>query len=127
MPDRYTRLDALELVAQDHATIRELFDLYDDALGDEALRADATATLLAAIELHSSLETDLFYRALAGVLRDGDRLRMAYEEHVAILALARAIRATPVDAAAHPALVHELRVAAADRVDEAVSAGHRLE
>lgn len=103
------RLDALELIAQDHATIRELFDLYDDAEDDPVLRAEATAAIVAELEVHSALETDCFYLALASVMKDGNRLRAAFDEHIGILELARALRVTPVESTAHATLMDDLR------------------
>ena len=51
-----------------------------------------TAAIVAELEVHSALETDCFYLALASVMKDGNRLRAAFDEHIGILELARALR-----------------------------------
>lgn len=111
--------DALDYITQDHATIRELFALYADTPHTAlSARADATQALLRELELHTAVETDVFYRALADVLRDGNRLRSAFDSHIEILALVRKVRATSVADPEHARLMAALREATEAHFDE---------
>jgi hypothetical protein len=111
--------DALDYITHDHATIRELFALYADTpLADLDAREDVTRALLGTLELHTAVETDVFYRALADVLRDGNRLRSAFDSHIEILALVRQVRATRVDDPEHARLMAALRTATEAHFDE---------
>lgn len=116
------RLDALERIAQDHATIRELFDFYDEcaaaARRDPRMRREAAVALTRALEAHAAVETELFYRALADVLLEGNRLRDAYDEHIEMLQAVRRLRATPIESPEHQAGVAHLRRVAEHHIAE---------
>ncbi len=55
-------MDAIEMLKQDHETVRELFSALDGAAGARE-RAELFADLKRTLEVHERLEEDIFYPA----------------------------------------------------------------
>lgn len=72
-------MDAVHMLQQDHRKVEELFGKF--LTGDEDLRQDVARQIFKELELHSTLEEELFYPALRnqgdleelGTLEQGDR------------------------------------------------------
>lgn len=72
-------VDVFELLKADHRQVEELFTKFEDA--DKRTRSLIAAEALNGLEVHSALEEDLVYPAIAEVLDEKEMVNEAKEEH----------------------------------------------
>jgi hypothetical protein len=71
--------DVFEMLKTDHRHVQDLFTRFEDA--DKRTRASIAEEALTALEVHSALEEELVYPAIAEVIEDEDTVNEAKEEH----------------------------------------------
>jgi hemerythrin superfamily protein len=71
--------DVFEMLKTDHRRVQNLFMRFEDA--DKRARASIAEETLTALEVHTSLEEELIYPAIANVLDDEETVNEAKEEH----------------------------------------------
>jgi hypothetical protein len=71
--------DVLEMLKTDHRQVQDLFTRFEDA--DKRTRASIAEEALTALEVHSTLEEELVYPAIAEVIEDEESVNEAKEEH----------------------------------------------
>jgi hemerythrin superfamily protein len=77
-------MDALQLLKSDHDTVRKLFQQWQEAheAGDEGQQASLTATIIDELQLHTSIEEQVFYPAVRQVDEEVEALVLeGLEEH----------------------------------------------
>jgi hemerythrin-like domain-containing protein len=83
-------LDVLELLMQDHREIESLFRDFEQLLKSGKDTTVVVATACAELKMHDTIETDLFYSALADAAQDPSQtalLEKSEDEHDVILEL----------------------------------------
>ena len=71
--------DVFEMLKTDHRHVQDLFTRFEDA--DKRTRASIAEQTLTALEVHTALEEELVYPAIAEVIEDEDLVNEAREEH----------------------------------------------
>ena len=71
--------DVFELLKNDHRHVRDLFTKFEDA--DKRTRSSIAEETLTALEVHTTLEEELVYPAIAEVIDEEDPVNEAKEEH----------------------------------------------
>ena len=71
--------DVLEMLKTDHRHVQDLFTRFEDA--DKRTRASIAEEALTALEVHTALEEELVYPAIAEVIEDEETVNEAKEEH----------------------------------------------
>jgi len=71
--------DAIALLKQDHRTVEELFEKFENASGSERKRKLAEEICLE-LSVHAEIEEEIFYPACEGKV-DEDLLKESYVEH----------------------------------------------
>ena len=71
--------DLLEMLKTDHRHVRELFAKFEEA--DKAARSSIADETLTALEIHTALEEELVYPAIAEVVEEKELVNEAKEEH----------------------------------------------
>jgi hypothetical protein len=71
--------DVFEMLKTDHRHVQELFTRFEDA--DKRGRASIAEETLMALEVHTALEEQLVYPAIAEVIEDEETVNEAKEEH----------------------------------------------
>lgn len=71
--------DALQLLAQDHRTVEDLFEQFEKASGD-GRKEKIAKQICTELKIHAMIEEEIFYPALRGKI-DEDDLDEAYVEH----------------------------------------------
>jgi hemerythrin-like domain-containing protein len=61
-------MNAIELLKADHARVKALFRQYEGAEGDHGQSREIAEQIFTALEVHATLEEELFYPALRGRL-----------------------------------------------------------
>ena len=79
MADNGKKLDATQLLTQDHREVEELFEKFEKASGDGA-KEKLAKQICTELKVHSMIEEEIFYPALRGKISDDD-LDEAYVEH----------------------------------------------
>lgn len=80
MPTKDTK-NAIALLKEDHAAVKELFDKFEDARGS-ASKAKIVAKAIAELKVHAAVEEELFYPALRQKMEDEEGImEEADEEH----------------------------------------------
>lgn len=75
-------MDALKLLKQDHDEVKTMLsDLEDTTERAEKTRTEGLATLKAELEVHESIEEEIFYPALKEHPKTKDLALEGYEEH----------------------------------------------
>lgn len=102
-------MDALELLHQDHVTVRGLFDEFDKAkdASETARVRDVTRKIIEELDTHTRIEEDIFYPAvrdaggeeLAGLVAEG------IEEHHVVKGLIEEVQGLEADDEAYQAKV----------------------
>jgi hemerythrin superfamily protein len=72
-------LDAIALLKQDHRTVEELFEKFENASGDGRKQSLAEQICLE-LSVHAQIEEEIFYPACEGKV-DEDLLKESYVEH----------------------------------------------
>lgn len=76
--------DAIELLEQDHADVKDLFDQYDELADNEGSEADKQAIaqeICTMLTVHATIEEELFYPAARDALKEDDLVDEAVVEH----------------------------------------------
>jgi hypothetical protein len=71
--------DVLEMLKTDHRQVQDLFTRFEDA--DKRTKASIAEEALTALEVHTAIEEELVYPAIAEVIEDEDLVNEAKEEH----------------------------------------------
>lgn len=71
--------DVFEALKADHRRVKELFAKFEGA--DKRTKSAIAAETLAALEIHTALEEELVYPAIAEAIDDEDAVKEAMEEH----------------------------------------------
>jgi len=71
--------DVFEALKADHRRVKELFSKFEDA--DKRTKSAIAEETLAALEVHTALEEELVYPAIAKAIDDEDSVKEAVEEH----------------------------------------------
>ena len=69
----------VEMLKEDHAKVKELFEQFESAEGRE--RGQIAATAIQELEVHAALEEKLIYPAIRAEIDDDDMMNEAEEEH----------------------------------------------
>lgn len=72
-------MDVFETLKADHRMVKELFSKFEDA--DKRTRSAIAEETLTALEVHTAIEEELVYPAIADVIDDEDGVKEAVEEH----------------------------------------------
>jgi hemerythrin superfamily protein len=89
-------LDAVALLKQDHRTVEELFEKFENARGDGSKKKLAEQICLE-LSVHAQIEEEIFYPACEGKVEE-DLLKEAFVEHDgAKLLIAEIIAGEPSD------------------------------
>jgi hypothetical protein len=118
-------MNAIELLKADHARVQALFRQYEGAGARPAQRREIAEQIFTGLEVHATLEEELFYPALRGRLGQGaggheikddeaedgeeDLVAEALEEHQEVKALIAELRAMDPGDAQFQAKFDELR------------------
>ncbi len=79
MADEKEPKDGLQLLAQDHRKVEELFEQYEKASGADAKRK-LVGQICTELKVHAMIEEEIYYPAIRGKVEDDD-LDEAYVEH----------------------------------------------
>ena len=71
--------DAIMLLRSDHEEVKDMFEQFENATGDEKKQQLATQ-ICNELKIHSMIEEEIFYPAFEGKIDDDD-LKEAYVEH----------------------------------------------
>ncbi len=74
------RLDAVTLLCDDHAKLKDLFKQFEQAPDIQAKQC-IVESACAELEIHSKIEEEIFYPAVRSKLNDDDMVDEAEEEH----------------------------------------------
>ncbi len=69
----------VEMLKEDHAKVKELFEEFESA--DSQEQAEIAATVIFELEIHAELEEKLIYPAIREAIDDSDMMNEAVEEH----------------------------------------------
>ena len=73
------KLDATQLLTEDHRTVEELFEQFEKASGD-GRKEKLARQICTELKVHAMIEEEIFYPALRGKIEEDD-LDEAYVEH----------------------------------------------
>jgi hemerythrin-like domain-containing protein len=76
---RAGQTDALKMLKEDHARVKELFDRFEKSTGSSKERI--ARTICDELKVHAQLEEDLFYPAIREAIEDEDLVNEAEVEH----------------------------------------------
>ena len=79
MADTEKKLDAIQLLKQDHRTVEDLFEQFEKASG-EGRKQKLAQQICKELVIHATIEEEIFYPACEGKV-DEDMLKEAYVEH----------------------------------------------
>jgi len=77
--DEAASVDVFDMLRNDHRHVKELFTKFEDA--DQRTRSSLATEALLALEVHTALEEELIYPAMAEVVDEEDLVAEAKEEH----------------------------------------------
>ena len=103
---RGQRSDALQLLKQDHARVKEMFDRFERSNG--AAKERLAQTICEELTLHAQLEEDVFYPAVREAIDDDEIMNEAEIEHGSAKDLIAQIERTSPDDERFDALVKVL-------------------
>ena len=69
----------VEMLKEDHVKVKELFEEFESAEGQE--QAEIAATAIFELEIHAELEEKLIYPAIREAIDDDEHMMEAVEEH----------------------------------------------
>lgn len=75
------KLDAVELLKEDHRRVEELFKRFDKANDDGGMRAALAGTICSELTVHAQLEEEVFYPRIREALDEDDLINEAEVEH----------------------------------------------
>ena len=74
--------DAIDLLKEDHATVKEAFKEFEEMDKDEsAALQELVTTVCDNLKVHTMIEEEIFYPAVRGEMKDDDLLNEAQIEH----------------------------------------------
>jgi hemerythrin superfamily protein len=74
--------DAIDLLKKDHAEVKKAFRQFEKAkYKDPQARKDFLATICRDLEIHTTLEEEIFYPAARAKIKDDDLMNEAQVEH----------------------------------------------
>ncbi len=114
-------MDALSLLTADHNRVRGLFARFQAAeeVKDTAKMTELAAKIIVELEVHTTIEEEIFYPALQGALPDAsDLLEEAQAEHRQVKAMIAQLQAMGTADVSMDALVAELNRAIEHHVKE---------
>jgi hemerythrin superfamily protein len=76
----YTMPDAIEMLREDHRKVKDLFEEFEKAEEDDE-KGRIVHTALTALEIHATVEEEIFYPAVREQIDDDDQMDEALEEH----------------------------------------------
>lgn len=84
--------DAIELLRRDHADVKKAFKDFEKAkYKDPNARKEFVAAICKAIEMHATVEEEIFYPAVRSRIKDDDLMNEALVEHTSAKQLIGAI------------------------------------
>lgn len=102
-------MDPLELLREDHQRCRQLLGRLASPEAGPALRMHLYAELRRELELHASVEHDIYYPALLADPRNRPLLEAAEDDHAALSDLLLQLDAVPFESPDWTALLARLR------------------
>jgi hemerythrin superfamily protein len=84
--------DALELLAEDHRKVEEMFDEYDEMEGDDNRRGELAEQICNELTVHARLEEEIFYPRAREATKDNELIDEAIVEHGSVKHLIEEIR-----------------------------------
>ena len=72
--------DAIEMLREDHRKVKDLFEEFEKAEEDDE-KGRIVHTALTALEIHATVEEEIFYPAVREQIDDDDQMDEALEEH----------------------------------------------
>jgi len=83
--------DAIQMLREDHRKVQQLFEDFQNA-EDAASQRQIAQTAIADLELHATLEEEIFYPAAMEQVDDADMINEAREEHHVVRLLANELK-----------------------------------
>lgn len=115
MPDT-TRKNGLQLLADDHRTVEDLFERFEKASGANAKQA-LVKEICTELKIHAMIEEEIYYPEIRGKVEDED-LEEAYVEHDSAKLLINELEATEPDESFYDAKVKVLKELIEHHVEE---------
>lgn len=84
-----TQNNAISLLKEDHAKVKEIFDKFDEEQTPEDERRALAEKALVELTIHAEIEEKIFYPAVRAKIDDDDLMNEALEEHHAAKLLIR--------------------------------------
>ena len=106
MPDT-NRIDGLQLLANDHRTVEDLFERFEKASGATA-KQKLVKEICTELKIHSQIEEEIYYPAVRGKVEQSD-LEEAYVEHDSAKLLINELEAAEPDESFYDAKVKVLQ------------------
>jgi hypothetical protein len=100
-------LDGLQLLANDHRTVEELFEKFEKASGTSA-KQELVGRICTELKIHAQIEEEIYYPAVRGKVEDED-LDEAYVEHDSAKLLINELEAAEPDESFYDAKVKVLQ------------------
>lgn len=98
---------ATELLREDHATLRQLFEEYQDAMDEDSpSRQSIAQEICMQLELHSRVELEVFYPAVHD--EDSGFVDNAIEDHEEIAGIIEEVRGLPASSSEYDDYIIEL-------------------
>ncbi len=113
--------DAIELLTDDHDTVKQLFDDYDCLVDSQAGANEREAVarhICTLLTVHATIEEEIFYPAASEVLDHPELVDEALDEHAQAKQLIAEIEATSAEGAGYDDLVRKLSDAIHQHVKE---------
>lgn len=88
--------NAIEMLREDHKKVLELFEKFENAR-DKRTKQHTAETILSELDMHATLEEEIFYPAAREAIDDDDIMDEAEEEHHVAKGLMAEIEAMDVD------------------------------
>jgi hemerythrin superfamily protein len=114
--------DAIELLKEDHETVKKLFKQFKTASNaeDDEKKAGIVEEITEALEAHAAVEEEIFYPAVKKARSENtkDIVREAYEEHTQIKALLAALSEIEPDDESYDAKMKVLQEDVEHHVEE---------
>jgi hemerythrin superfamily protein len=80
MPSKDKSTNAISILKEDHAKVKDLFDKFEETNGS-ATKAKIVSEALMALKVHATIEEELFYPAVRQSIEEEEIMDEADEEH----------------------------------------------
>ena len=84
--------DALELLAEDHRKVEEMFDEYDEMEGNDKRRGELAEQICNELTVHAQIEEEIFYPRAREATKDNELIDEAIVEHGSVKHLVEEIK-----------------------------------